>query len=65
MEVMLDNTNVLFSAILFPSERMNALFATLAKKHGIVLCSYSLEELYRRTAGQILYLYPNPQIVEI
>ena len=45
MEVMLD-TNVLFSAILFPSERMNALFATLTKKHSIVLCSYSLEELY-------------------
>ena len=48
MEVMLD-TNVLFSAILFPSERMNALFATLTKKHSIVLCSYSLEELYRVT----------------
>ena len=48
MEVMLD-TNVLFSAILFPSERMNALFAALTKKHSIVLCSYSLEELYRVT----------------
>ena len=28
MEVMLD-TNILFSAILFPSERMNALFKAL------------------------------------
>jgi putative PIN family toxin of toxin-antitoxin system len=46
MEVMLD-TNVLFSAILFPSERMNSLFSTLSKEHSIVLCSYSLEELYR------------------
>jgi predicted nucleic acid-binding protein len=48
MEVMLD-INVLFSAILFPSERMTALFSTLTKKHCIVLCSYGLEELYRVT----------------
>jgi predicted nucleic acid-binding protein len=52
MEVMLD-TNVLFSAILFPSERMNALFATLDKRHSIVLCSYSLEELYRVTERKV------------
>jgi predicted nucleic acid-binding protein len=42
MEVMLD-TNVLFSAILFPSERMNALFSILTKNHSIVLCSYGIE----------------------
>ena len=48
MEVMLD-TNVLFSAIFFPSERMNGLFALLTKNHSIVLCSYSFEELYRIT----------------
>ena len=48
MEVMLD-TNVLFSAILFPSERMNELFRELVQKHRVVLCSYSLEELYRVT----------------
>ena len=48
MEVMLD-TNVLFSAILFPSERMNALFRELVQNHRVVLCSYSLEELYRVT----------------
>jgi putative PIN family toxin of toxin-antitoxin system len=46
MEVMLD-TNVLFSAIFFPSAGMNALFAKLSQEHNIVLCSYSLEELYR------------------
>jgi predicted nucleic acid-binding protein len=48
MEVMID-TNVLFSAILFPSERMSALFKILTDNHNIVLCSYSLEELYRVT----------------
>ena len=48
MEVILD-TNVLFSAIFFPSERMNALFAALTQKHSIVLCSYSLEQLCRVT----------------
>jgi putative PIN family toxin of toxin-antitoxin system len=48
MEAMLD-TNVLFSAIFFPSEHMNALIEALTKEHGIVLCSYSLEELHRVT----------------
>jgi putative PIN family toxin of toxin-antitoxin system len=48
MEVMPD-TNVLFSAIFFPSGHMNALFSTLTENHGIVLCSYSLEELVRVT----------------
>ena len=48
MEVMLD-TNVLFSAIFLPSKHMNGLFSLLAKNHSIVLCSYSLEELYRVT----------------
>ena len=46
MEIMLD-TNVLFSAIFFPSERMNSLFAQLTSNHTVVLCSYSLEELSR------------------
>jgi predicted nucleic acid-binding protein len=46
MEAMLD-TNVLFSAIFFQSERMDGLFRELSKNHGIVLCSYSLEELNR------------------
>ena len=32
---------------------MNALFATLAKRHSIVLCSYSLEELYRVTERKV------------
>ncbi|MDR1439081.1 MAG: putative toxin-antitoxin system toxin component, PIN family [Clostridiales bacterium] len=45
---MLD-TNVLFSAIFFPSERMNALIDTLTRRHNVVLCSYSLEELHRIT----------------
>ena len=52
MEVMLD-TNVLFSAIFFPSERMNGFFSLLAKNHSIVLCSYSLEELYRVTKRKL------------
>jgi putative PIN family toxin of toxin-antitoxin system len=46
MEVMLD-TNVLFSAIFFPSEHMNNLMLALTRKHNIILCSYSLEELDR------------------
>ncbi|MDR2615727.1 MAG: PIN domain-containing protein [Oscillospiraceae bacterium] len=45
---MLD-TNVLFSAIFFPTERMNAFVYTLTRRHKVVLCSYSLEELYRIT----------------
>jgi predicted nucleic acid-binding protein len=43
---MLD-TNVLFSAILFPSGRISGLFETLVRNHDIVLCSYTMEELYR------------------
>ena len=48
MEVMLD-TNVLFSAILFPSGHMNELFRELIQNHRVVLCSFSLEELYSVT----------------
>jgi putative PIN family toxin of toxin-antitoxin system len=46
MDVMLD-TNVLFSAIFFPSEHMTHLMSTLTRNHTLVLCSYSLEELDR------------------
>jgi putative PIN family toxin of toxin-antitoxin system len=49
---MLD-TNVLFSSIFFPSERMNKLIDALTRRHNVVLCSYSLEELYRVTRKKI------------
>ncbi|MDR1541179.1 MAG: PIN domain-containing protein [Clostridiales bacterium] len=58
---MLD-TNVLFSAIFFPSERMNALMETLAGRHNVVLCSYSLEELYRITRKKLPLKLPALEI---
>jgi len=61
MEVMLD-TNVLFSAIFFPSERMNGFFSLLTKNHNVVLCSYSLEELYRVTKRKLPQRLPDIEI---
>jgi len=61
MEVMLD-TNVLFSAIFFPTERMNGLFSSLTKNHTIVLCSYSMEELYRVTKRKMPQRLPDIEI---
>ena len=45
MRVMLD-TNVLISALLFPSERMTKLFENLVVNHTVVLCSYVIDELH-------------------
>ncbi len=45
MRVMLD-TNVIISALLFPSERMNRLFQTIVVDHTLVISSYVIEELH-------------------
>lgn len=44
MRVMLD-TNVLLSALLFPSERMNRMMQFIFEKHRLVLSSFVVEEL--------------------
>ena len=44
MRVMID-TNVLISALLFPSERMNSLFHKITTEHQLVLSSYVVDEL--------------------
>lgn len=46
MRIMLD-TNVILSALLFPSENMTHLIETVAVKNTMVLSSYVIEELYR------------------
>jgi putative PIN family toxin of toxin-antitoxin system len=61
MEVMLD-TNILFSAIFFPSARMNEFFSVLVKDHRVVLCSYSLEELNRVTRQKLPEKLPDMEI---
>jgi len=45
MTVMID-TNVLISALLFPSERMNQLFQEIVINHRMVLSSYVIDELH-------------------
>lgn len=44
MRVMLD-TNILISAFVFKSKKMNSLINHLSKNHEIVICSYTIEEL--------------------
>ena len=44
MRVMLD-TNILISAFIFKSKKMNDLIYILSKDHEIVICSYTIEEL--------------------
>lgn len=44
MRVMLD-TNILISAFIFKSKKMNELIYKLSKEHKIVICSYTIEEL--------------------
>ena len=44
MRVMLD-TNILISAFVFKSKKMNGLIYKLSKDHEIVICSYTIEEL--------------------
>ena len=48
MRVMID-TNVILSALLFPSERMNRLMEHLTKKCDLVLSSYVVDELLEVT----------------
>lgn len=44
MRVMID-TNVLISALLFPSQQMNALIYKITTEHQLVLSSYVIDEL--------------------
>ena len=44
MKVMLD-TNILVSAFVFKSKKMNELIYKLSTEHEIVVCSYTIEEL--------------------
>ena len=44
MRVMLD-TNILISAFIFKSKKMNELIYNLSKYHDIVICTYTIEEL--------------------
>lgn len=44
MRVMLD-TNILISAFVFRSKKMNELIYKLSTEHEIVICSYTIEEL--------------------
>ncbi len=44
MRVMLD-TNILISAFVFKSNKMNKLINELSKTHEIIICSYTVEEL--------------------
>ena len=44
MRVMLD-TNILISAFVFKSKKMNDLIYKLSKEHEIVICSYTIEEI--------------------
>lgn len=44
MRVMLD-TNIIISAFVFKSNKMNELMYKLSNEHEIVICSYTVEEL--------------------
>ncbi len=44
MKVMLD-TNILISAFVFKSKKINELIYKLSKEHEIIICSYIVEEL--------------------
>jgi len=48
MRIMID-TNVLFSALLFPTPNFNSIFEEIANNHTLVLCSYVIEELHNTT----------------
>lgn len=45
MRVMLD-TNILISALLFPSVKMDAFMQAVTESHHVVLCDYVIEELW-------------------
>ncbi len=59
MRIMLD-TNVLISAIVFKSKKMNEIIAAISDEHKIVLSSYVIEELKqvvsRKFKGKLLAL---------
>ena len=44
MKVMLD-TNILISAFIFKSKKMNDLILKLSKDHKIIICSYTIDEM--------------------
>ena len=44
MKIMLD-TNILISAFIFKSRKMNELIYKLSKEHEIIICSYTIEEI--------------------
>lgn len=44
MRVMLD-TNIMISAFIFKSKKMNSLIEYLSKEHDIIICSYVIDEL--------------------
>ena len=44
MRIMLD-TNILVSALLFPSERMNRMMEYISSAHSLVLSSFVIDEL--------------------
>lgn len=46
MRIMLD-TNVIISALLFPSKRMHELFETIVINHTMVISSYVIDELHQ------------------
>ena len=46
MRIMVD-TNVLFSAALFSSQRINGMIEKIVEEHTLVICSYVVDELYR------------------
>lgn len=43
MRIMID-TNVLISAVLFPSKKISSVIEYIAEKHTLVLCSYIIDE---------------------
>ena len=46
MRVMVD-TNILFSAIVFRSQKINSVFEKITADHTLVICSYVVDELYK------------------
>lgn len=52
MRVMLD-TNILISAFVFKSKKMNELISKLSKEHDIIICSYTVEELKKINRNKI------------
>ena len=45
MRIMVD-TNVLISALLFPTTNMNKVFEKISQNHTLVICSYVIDEMH-------------------